>query len=108
MEERCDTVEGSFDHRAHTPDPCTSCFVGHPLIGDTKYGEEKVNGRYRTKYHLKWQLLHAYELIFPKLDPPFEALSKRRVTAPVPKEFYQIIKETEWEHGTQEALEVLH
>lgn len=82
--------------------------VGHPLIGDTKYGEEKVNGRYRTKYHLKWQLLHAYELIFPKLDPPFEALSKRRVTAPVPKEFYQMIKETEWEHGTQEALEVLH
>lgn len=82
--------------------------VGHPLIGDTKYGEEKVNGRYRTKYHLKWQLLHAYELIFPKLDPPFEALSKRKVTAPVPKEFYQIIKETEWEHGTQEALEVLH
>ena len=82
--------------------------VGHPLIGDTKYGEEKVNGRYRTKYHLKWQLLHAYELIFPKLDLPFEALSKRRVTAPVPKEFCQIIKETEWEHGTQEALEVLH
>ena len=82
--------------------------VGHPLIGDTKYGNEKINRQYRTKYHLNWQLLHAYELVFPKLAPPFEALSKRQVTAPVPKEFYQIIKETVWEHGTQEALEVLH
>lgn len=82
--------------------------IGHPLIGDTKYGNEKINRQYRTKYHLKWQLLHAYDLVFPKLSPPFEALSKRQVTAPVPKEFYQIIKETVWEHGTQEALEVLH
>lgn len=82
--------------------------IGHPLIGDTKYGNEKINQYYRTKYHLKWQLLHAYELVFPKLALPFEALSKRQVTAPVPKEFYQIIKETVWEHGTQEALEVRH
>ena len=82
--------------------------INHPIIGDSKYGDSSINEQFRKKAGTKRQLLHAYELIFPKLDPPFEALSKRKVTAPVPKEFYQIIKETEWEHGTQEALEVLH
>lgn len=38
---------------------------GHPLAGDTKYGQESFNRRCREKYQLKHQLLHAFRLSFP-------------------------------------------
>ena len=76
--------------------------MGHPLLGDRKYGTGRKDGR------ADHQMLHAYELIFPELEAPFEGLSKQKICAPVPLTFYRIIKETAWEHGTQEALEVLH
>lgn len=41
--------------------------VGHPIIGDTKYGNEKVNREY-SKLGVKHQLLHAHKLVFPKND----------------------------------------
>ena len=54
------------------------------------------------------QMLHAYELVMPEMNKTLKKLSGRTFTAPVPEDFYKIIKETTWEHGTQEALEVLH
>ena len=33
--------------------------IGHPIIGDTKYGDRDVNEYFRKKYGLKHQLLHA-------------------------------------------------
>lgn len=82
--------------------------IGHPILGDTKYGTKKVPSYYRKKYKIQWQMLHAYELVMPELTGEFTPLSKKRIYAPVPGTFYEIIKETAWEHGTQEALEVLH
>lgn len=38
--------------------------IGHPLIGDRKYGDKKVNEEFDRKFGLKSQLLHAYKLIF--------------------------------------------
>ncbi len=55
--------------------------LSHPIVGDEKYGGSKTKAIDR-------QLLHAYELRFPQLCSPFEGLSKRRVIAPVPKDFY--------------------
>lgn len=37
-----------------------------------------------------------------------ENLSEKTFYAKVPETFWKLIKETAWEHGTQEALEVLH
>ena len=37
-----------------------------------------------------------------------ENLSEKTFYAKVPETFWELIKETAWEHGTQEALEVLH
>ncbi len=39
--------------------------IGHPIIGDLKYGNEEVNKGYYEAYHVKHQLLHAYRLEFP-------------------------------------------
>lgn len=54
--------------------------LGHPVLGDAKYG-----GAYPG---IKYQLLHAYELQFPKLGNPFEEISERCYYAPIPQTFY--------------------
>ena len=40
--------------------------IGHPVIGDYKYGDRAVNEAYRAKYHLKHQLLHSWQLVVPE------------------------------------------
>lgn len=63
--------------------------VGHPIIGDTKYGEESANQKYRKKYGIKHQLLHARYITFPDCEGCFSGLSGRTFAAPVPAQFNQ-------------------
>lgn len=63
--------------------------VGHPIIGDTKYGEESVNRKYRQKYGIKYQLLHSRYVTFPDCDGCFSSLSGRIFAAPLPAQFKQ-------------------
>jgi len=69
--------------------------MGNPIIGDFKYGNQKINHFYQEKYHLNFQLLHAYRLEFPKLDDEFSKLSGMVVIAPIPKEFEAILMSEE-------------
>lgn len=39
--------------------------VGHPVIGDRKYGDPSVNHKFHGTFHVDHQLLHAYRLEFP-------------------------------------------
>lgn len=57
--------------------------IGHPIIGDMKYGDEKVNHDYYEEYHVTHQLLHAFRLEFP---------DGRAFVAPLPKLFDFIMK----------------
>ena len=82
--------------------------IGHPILGDPKYGDSRWNGRYQKKYGICTQMLHAWHLTFPVMEAPLEAVSGHTYEAPVPEKFWQIIKETKWQHGIQEALEVQH
>lgn len=66
---------------------------GHPLIGDYKYGDRKLNDSYQKKYGLKSQLLHAYRLEFPTLEGACDQLSEKVFTADVPPLFAKICKE---------------
>ena len=60
--------------------------IGHPIIGDTKYGGKKVSG-------LKYQLLHSYRLVFPEgLEEPFDVLSGKEFTAKLPDIFNKFVK----------------
>ena len=81
---------------------------GHPVLGDSKYGDRGFNEVFRKKYAVKDQLLHAYELRMPKLGGALLGLSEKNITAPVPAVVWKIIEETSWQHGIREALEVLH
>ena len=66
---------------------------GHPLIGDYKYGDRKLNDFYQKKYGLKSQLLHAYRLEFPVMEGVCSQLSEKVFIADVPPLFAKICKE---------------
>ena len=67
--------------------------VGHPLLGDSKYGSLTENKLLRERFGLKHQLLHAAYLEFPQEMPACDALAGEKLTAPVPKVFERIAKE---------------
>ncbi len=68
--------------------------MGHPLIGDAKYGSEAVNRDIRRRYGLNHQLLHAYRVTFPEIQSGIgSALSGRTVTAACPELFAKIEQE---------------
>ena len=64
--------------------------IGHPLLGDYKYGDKAWNEEYRKKYHVRAQLLHAYKVVFPKLEEPFEDISGRTFIAELPEIFMKV------------------
>ncbi|MGN1166760.1 MAG: pseudouridine synthase [Lachnospiraceae bacterium] len=81
---------------------------GHPVAGDYKYGDRIFNEPFKKQYRIEDQLLHAYELKMPELAGTLKEISGKTFTAEVPPVFWKVIKETSWEHGIQEALEVQH
>ena len=58
--------------------------VNHPIIGDYKYGNKKVNDRYKESFGICDQLLHAYRVEFPKLTSPFEQISEKTIVCELP------------------------
>lgn len=75
--------------------------IGHPIVGDTKYGGAKgVKKAWgvqnlqtaEEKYQIRSQLLHSYRLEFPELKEPFSYLSGKSYEAPLPKEFSRVIQ----------------
>ena len=67
--------------------------TGHPLLGDYKYGISKINDKYRSRYGLKNQLLHAYRVVFPKLTGELCKLSEKEFKADVPEAFRKIAED---------------
>lgn len=39
--------------------------IGHPILGDTKYGNKKLNQNLKDNCRIRSQLLHAYRMEFP-------------------------------------------
>lgn len=67
--------------------------IGHPLIGDRKYGNNAFNRQAQKHYDLKHQLLHAYRVEFPNLSDTLPALSEKVIIAPLPEKFTQILED---------------
>lgn len=52
--------------------------IGHPIVGDGKYGDLRTNERFRKEVHVRSQLLHAYRIVLE---------DGREVIAPSGREF---------------------
>lgn len=55
--------------------------IGHPIIGDPKYGDRKVNAFFRETHGIKNQMLHAWKLTFPEVAEPLDNLSEKSFEA---------------------------
>lgn len=77
---------------------------GHAVIGDTKYGVPRTNARFKEKYRLNHQLLHAWRMVFPKTEDALAGLSLKELHAPLPGQMRKIMKgeNLSWEPGTRE------
>lgn len=64
--------------------------IGHPILGDYKYGDPAFNESIKQKYGIRSQMLHSWEMVFPELSAPFSDLSGKAFQAPLPKEFYHV------------------
>jgi 23S rRNA pseudouridine955/2504/2580 synthase len=54
--------------------------IGHPVIGDRKYGDGRLNRAFRAKY----QLLHAQEVVFQETGGFLGYLFDKRIVSPLP------------------------
>lgn len=67
--------------------------LAHPLLGDLKYGDERLNAACR-KYGVKAQLLHAYRVEFPvALSENSPVAAGAHILAPLPAVYDKILKE---------------
>ncbi|MBD5460958.1 MAG: RluA family pseudouridine synthase [Lachnospiraceae bacterium] len=68
--------------------------IGHPVLGDPKYGDEAWNELYRSRYGVHWQLLYASRITFPFVTGPLENLSGRSFTAALPEIYSRLMRES--------------
>ncbi len=61
--------------------------IGHPIIGDGKYGDKNCNKKINSEFKLKYQLLHARRIVFPEFEGELANLSGKEFVAVKPKVF---------------------
>lgn len=66
---------------------------GHPLIGDYKYGDRRINDEFKRRYGLTSQMLHSFRLCFPSCTDELELLSEKELQADPPELFLKICRE---------------
>ena len=66
--------------------------ISHPIIGDYKYGIRAINDEAKKFYQIESQCLHAYRIVFPQLEEPFQELSSLVMEAKLPKEMEMLSK----------------
>lgn len=66
--------------------------IGHPIVGDAKYGYKDVYQTFKKEFGLKHQLLHAWQLYLDAGDGIPEQYKNMILEAPLPEQFKEIIK----------------
>lgn len=68
-------------------------YLGHPIIGDIKYGDITTNRFFKEEYNLDSQFLHSYKIEFNGLDEYLSYLNGKSFTAKLDELYKKIIKE---------------
>lgn len=66
--------------------------IGHPILGDMKYGDEKENKYFKKAFGLENQLLYAYKVTFNKTTDSFKYLEGMSFKSDLPALYGNIIK----------------
>jgi 23S rRNA pseudouridine955/2504/2580 synthase len=64
--------------------------IGHPIVGDIKYGDKNINKIFLDKFKLKHQCLFAYKLVFKEEEEGLEYLKGKSFTSELPASFERI------------------
>ena len=67
--------------------------VGHPILGDPKYGDPAENARLAKRLGVRHQLLHAFQVQFPEETGVLGALHRQSILAPPPDPFRRLFPE---------------
>ncbi|MCR5002667.1 MAG: RluA family pseudouridine synthase [Lachnospiraceae bacterium] len=67
--------------------------IGHPLIGDYKYGDKKLNDDLKDRFNISSQVLHAYKLVIPDKQGEDTDRYARTYIAPPPEYMKELIEE---------------
>ncbi|HHV38256.1 MAG TPA: RluA family pseudouridine synthase [Tepidimicrobium sp.] len=67
--------------------------IGHPIIGDTKYGDGNTNKYFKDRYGLNSQILHGYRVVFSGLERPLDYLNGREFVGLADKKLIKIEKD---------------
>lgn len=65
--------------------------IGHPIIGDNKYGDFKMNKAFLDIYNFKDQFLHAYSLTFRDINGHLDYLNNKTFTCQLPEKEQKIL-----------------
>lgn len=66
-------------------------YLNMPIIGDRKYGDNKINKYFREKYKINNQVLHCYKLVFKNLNGELSYLNNRIFETDIPYNMKKII-----------------
>lgn len=64
--------------------------IGHPIVGDSKYGDNNINRQLKNDFGFENQFLHAYKLHFEHCIGSLKYLEGKSFVCPLPKELIKI------------------
>jgi 23S rRNA pseudouridine955/2504/2580 synthase len=64
--------------------------LGNPIVGDTKYGDKKLNSFFTNKYGLNFQFLYAYKLLFKDCPEKLDYMDNKTIGESLPPVFKKI------------------
>ncbi|WP_304509311.1 RluA family pseudouridine synthase [Anaerotignum sp.] len=67
--------------------------IGHPVVGDRKYGNTELNQKFRQDFALSNQFLHGARFEFSDTRGSLAYLKGKTLVAPLPKVFRQIVED---------------
>jgi 23S rRNA pseudouridine955/2504/2580 synthase len=67
--------------------------LGHAIVGDSKYGDKKINNFFINKYGLNYQYLYAYKATFKNCPEDLSYMENKTVAESLPPVFKKIKKD---------------
>ena len=64
--------------------------MGHPILGDPKYGDRKVNEKIRGEFGLRGQMLWCCRVEFPRMEGDLARLSEKVICCDPPRIYTEI------------------